>query len=179
MFCLYFFFYKRIVQGRFDTFRSRSNNSFPFVSLHAIVSLASTGIRQDCFFRFVWYLRAYDSSSFAEASFVRASCNPPGDARWVAFYLRTKWIPGRRRCQISCFPRSIQLSPLLLRFVRQIRLCARHRQINSRKAGLSIEELPNWNGGACRLSSVERCKWEDNFSRSTSGLLAPARPNAY
>lgn len=32
-------------------------------------------------------------------------------ATWrVAFYLRTKWIPGRRRCQISCFPRSIQLS---------------------------------------------------------------------
>lgn len=92
--------------------------------------------------------------------------------RWVAFYLRTKWIPGRQRCQISCFPRSIQLSPLL-RFVRQIRLCARHRQINSRKARLSIEEPPNWNGGACRLSSVERRKWEDNFSRSTSGLPLP------
>lgn len=98
------------------------------------------------------------------------------ETRWVAFYLRTKWIPGRRRCQISCFPRSIQLSSpllLLLRFVRQIRLCARHRQINSRKARLSIEEPPNWNGGACRLSSVERRKWEDNFSRSTSGLPLP------
>ncbi|KAL0126007.1 hypothetical protein PUN28_004824 [Cardiocondyla obscurior] len=85
------------------------------------------------------YGKKFQTCTYAHTcaiSFSKVSDEPAHAFRRTVYVRAVRQASSRDR-----FPPLIP--PVLLRFVHRIRLCARHRQINSRKARLSIEEPPN------------------------------------